>query len=192
MHLRLAGFHGSSDPPEASLRAALAAGLPAVVRVPPGEARILGRTADQVDFRLPHPSVARRHVRVRRQDEALVVSDLKSPCGILVNGRNASGEVRLAAGDRLTIGDIEYVVVPEEPAPGAPDGGEAEDSPGAVNAVALTPGAMRHHRGVRRVRPALGPPYRRAALPPPRASRRRHRGGHRPRRPAGGVRRGRR
>ncbi len=51
------------------------------------------------------PSVAPRHAQLRREDEAWVLRDLKSPSGTRVNGELLSGPRALADGDEVRLGE---------------------------------------------------------------------------------------
>ncbi len=50
------------------------------------------------------PTVSSRHARLSLQGELLVVDDLGSRNGTLVNGRRVQGPTQLSAGDRLGVG----------------------------------------------------------------------------------------
>jgi ABC-type multidrug transport system ATPase subunit len=65
---------------------------------------------DDCDFVLPSPMVSRRHVSLKRTDDAWIMRDLRSANGTFVNGRRISGAHRLRAGDRVRIGpyDLEF------------------------------------------------------------------------------------
>jgi pSer/pThr/pTyr-binding forkhead associated (FHA) protein len=80
-----------------------------VLRVQPGVVRTLGRAA-AADFIVDAALVSRLHCRLTaNSSEGLVVEDLKSTNGVLVNGKRVrrSG---LRAGDTLTVGRVEFVV----------------------------------------------------------------------------------
>jgi hypothetical protein len=63
---------------------------------------ILGR--GDVDVRIDDPLVSWSHASVRPLDGELVVADLGSANGTLVNGRRIDGPTRLAAGDEIRVG----------------------------------------------------------------------------------------
>jgi DNA-binding NtrC family response regulator len=59
------------------------------------------------------PSVSRRHARVRRDGSALVIEDLGSRNGTLLNGGRIVGAARLAAGDVIEVGEQRFRYVGE-------------------------------------------------------------------------------
>ena len=68
----------------------------------------VGRDADN-DVELGggnHPSVSSHHCRFERRGEALVVEDLGSSNGTLVNGEAIAGATRLALGDVVRLGSV--------------------------------------------------------------------------------------
>lgn len=73
-----------------------------------GEA-IVGRQAD-CTVRLTDTSVSRRHAQLRLQDEGLIVEDLGSANGTLVNGQLISKPTPLKDGDELTLGETVLTV----------------------------------------------------------------------------------
>jgi hypothetical protein len=77
---------------------------PGEVTLNPG-CNVIGREGEN-DILLPHPSVSRRHCEVWLTDEAVLVRDLNSRNGTLIDGIAVSeGEIR--AGQTLRVGDIE-------------------------------------------------------------------------------------
>lgn len=70
---------------------------------------ILGRTSE-ADLRIPLPSVSRRHCEVAIEGDVLRVRDLGSSNGTNHNSVRVS-EATLAAGDRIEIGGVEFLVV---------------------------------------------------------------------------------
>lgn len=81
----------------------------AVYRLPPGSIKTVGR-ATRADFILDAPLVSRVHCRLTAdKSDQLVVEDLDSTNGVLVNGTRVSRQV-VKAGDTLTIGRVEFDV----------------------------------------------------------------------------------
>lgn len=76
------------------------------------EGMVIGRAADQCDFVIAHPTVSRRHARLRVAGEALQVEDLGSTNGTRLGDRAllAGEPVALHAGARLQLGDVELHV----------------------------------------------------------------------------------
>lgn len=78
-------------------------------RLPAGAVKTVGRTA-RADFILDAALVSRVHCRlVADATDQLVVEDLESSNGTLVNGKKVSRSV-LRAGDTLTVGRVDFVV----------------------------------------------------------------------------------
>lgn len=72
----------------------------------------IGRSADQCELVVPHPTVSRRHAKLSVSGEALQVEDLGSTNGTAVNGAalKAGAPATLQAGSKLRIGDVELVI----------------------------------------------------------------------------------
>lgn len=84
---------------------------PIIIRMTPGSVRTLGRTA-RADFILDAALVSRLHCRLTADKaDQLVVEDLKSTNGTIVNGARVDRQL-LKAGDRVTIGRVDFEVVP--------------------------------------------------------------------------------
>jgi pSer/pThr/pTyr-binding forkhead associated (FHA) protein len=83
------------------------------LRLPPGSIKTVGRTA-RADFIVDAALISRIHCRltVDRSDQ-LVVEDLGSTNGTLVNGERVE-RVLLRHGDQLTIGRIQFSVRPAD------------------------------------------------------------------------------
>lgn len=85
--------------------------------------------------------ISRKHCCVAQVDDRLVVRDLGSMNGVRVNNRPVEKEVTLRVGDRVAIGDLEYVLQVERPENGKrsprPPANGAESGP--IAAVAATP-----------------------------------------------------
>ena len=73
---------------------------------------VIGRAADQCDFVVAHPTVSRRHARLRVAGEAVQVEDLGSTNGTKVGDQmlKAGEPVALHAGNKLRIGDVDMLV----------------------------------------------------------------------------------
>jgi hypothetical protein len=81
----------------------------------------IGRRDDNL-VHLPDRNVSRRHARLVRRDGAVLLEDLRSANGTLVNGVRINEPVPLADGDLIRIGDYGFAVRPdgmplEEPLP---------------------------------------------------------------------------
>lgn len=82
---------------------------PFVLRMMPGSVKTLGRTA-RADLIVDAALVSRVHCRLTAdRSDQLVVEDLDSTNGILVNGEKTARAV-LRAGDTLTVGRVEFAV----------------------------------------------------------------------------------
>ena len=77
------------------------------------------------DVRLTSPRVSRRHCCLTEVDGAVVVRDLGSSYGTLINGRRVEAG-RLWPGDELAIANLRYRLVPVQ----AGRAGAAESQPG--------------------------------------------------------------
>jgi pSer/pThr/pTyr-binding forkhead associated (FHA) protein len=82
---------------------------PVTLRLARGTAKTLGRTA-RADFIVSAALVSRLHCRLTAdRSDQLVVEDLDSTNGTLVNGRRVKRSL-LKAGDRLKVGRVEFVI----------------------------------------------------------------------------------
>ena len=82
---------------------------PVVFRLSAGSVKTVGRTA-RADFILDAALVSRLHCRLTAdKSDQLIVEDLGSTNGTLVNGRRVDRQV-LKAGDVVTIGRVEFEV----------------------------------------------------------------------------------
>lgn len=77
-----------------------------------GQKAVIGRDSN-CDIHLDDPGLSRIHAEVVRQGETLVLVDLGSLNGSLVNGKRVNRQI-LAAGDRIRIGDAAFLVVGED------------------------------------------------------------------------------
>ena len=107
---------------------------------------VIGRSAD-CQWIIPSGAVSRRHAVLRRRGDELVVEDLGSSNGTLVNGERLSGPRTLRDRDKLQLGAVEIRVVIPEPEPAA-------DRTMALDAT-------------RRMPPEPPAPHTRVAAPPP-------------------------
>jgi serine/threonine protein kinase len=71
---------------------------------PLAETSLIGRDAT-LDCVIDAKSVSRRHARVERKGDAYYITDLGSMNGTQVNGARIAEATRLAAGDRIQVGD---------------------------------------------------------------------------------------
>ncbi|HAZ62745.1 MAG TPA: hypothetical protein DCZ72_03935 [Armatimonadetes bacterium] len=69
----------------------------------------IGRTADN-DLQLDHPTVSAHHARVSVQDGELVVEDLGSANGTIVNGARLTQPTVVQQGARIQVGECELQV----------------------------------------------------------------------------------
>jgi pSer/pThr/pTyr-binding forkhead associated (FHA) protein len=85
---------------------------PATLRLPHGAVKTVGRTA-RADFIVEAPLVSRLHCRLTSDpSDQLVVDDLGSTNGTLVNGERIERAV-LRTGDTLTVGRVTFTVAAE-------------------------------------------------------------------------------
>jgi pSer/pThr/pTyr-binding forkhead associated (FHA) protein len=71
-------------------------------------------------IRLTERNVSRRHARLLRQNGGTFLEDLNSYNGIKVNGSRIEGQVTVAEGDRIQIGDYMLALKLDQPAEQAP------------------------------------------------------------------------
>lgn len=82
---------------------------PVIFRLPPGSVKTVGRTA-RADLIVDAALVSRIHCRLTAdKSDQLLVEDLRSTNGTLVNGRRVQRQV-LKPGDVLTIGRLEFEI----------------------------------------------------------------------------------
>ncbi|MSP59249.1 MAG: FHA domain-containing protein [Myxococcales bacterium] len=80
--------------------------LPAALAIAEIGRRYIVGGAPGADLVLAHPSVAREHVRVRRDHRGVTVADLGSTCGLYVNDQFTAAERGLRDGDVLAVGKV--------------------------------------------------------------------------------------
>jgi FHA domain len=90
------------------LRVESAAGLRAGAAYDLSRGAILGRS-EQADIRLEDQFSSSRHARLAAHGDAIVVEDLGSTNGTYLNGEPLSGPQPLHDGDRIRIGDSEFI-----------------------------------------------------------------------------------
>jgi FHA domain/Domain of unknown function (DUF1707) len=76
----------------------------------------IGRDAS-CDLAIADMTVSRRHATLQRTDEGWILTDLASTNGTRVNGWRVRGRVEVKAGDLVTFGNAETVLIPEEELP---------------------------------------------------------------------------
>lgn len=103
---------------------------------------VVGRGSDS-DIVLTGPLVSRRHAEFHETEAGIVVIDLDSQNGVLVNGVRITSPTALLIGDRLTIGDNEFVLTERSEARGERTSGfelnpthESSRVPASTNASA--------------------------------------------------------
>jgi pSer/pThr/pTyr-binding forkhead associated (FHA) protein len=72
-----------------------------------GEGAVLGR--GNVEIKLEDPFASSRHARLLREGPVMVLEDLGSTNGTFLNGEPVDGPQPLHPGDRIRIGDSEFV-----------------------------------------------------------------------------------
>jgi pSer/pThr/pTyr-binding forkhead associated (FHA) protein len=83
---------------------------PITLRLPPGSVKTIGRTA-RADFIVDAALISRVHCRLTAdRSDQLVVEDLGSTNGTMVNGKKID-RVVLRAGDKLTVGRVEFQIL---------------------------------------------------------------------------------
>jgi pSer/pThr/pTyr-binding forkhead associated (FHA) protein len=84
-------------------------------------------SAEDCSMRCPSSAVSPHHCELYVSRESLVIRDLGSETGVLVNDQRVEYDHALQAGDHLRIGRLEFEVLIEEPdAPGTPQPEETE------------------------------------------------------------------
>ena len=75
----------------------------------PSDVTVIGRRHD-CDLYIPLMSVSRRHCQINRSDGKLIIRDLGSKAGTILNGKKIEQETPLSPGDRVTIGPVTFVL----------------------------------------------------------------------------------
>jgi pSer/pThr/pTyr-binding forkhead associated (FHA) protein len=82
---------------------------PIILRITAGSVKTIGRTA-RADFIVDAALISRLHCRLTAdRSDQLVVEDLGSTNGTIVNGKRIDRSI-LKAGDRLTVGRVDFQV----------------------------------------------------------------------------------
>ena len=92
-----------------------------IFHLPRAGAIVIGREKD-VELRVQHASVSRKHATIRIDDGVVRIADLGSHNGTRVNGEPVNAARVLASGDVATVGDVVLVLhfsTPATPARGA-------------------------------------------------------------------------
>lgn len=113
--------------------------------------------ADYNDVVIPDASVSTTHAKLQRREGIWILVDLESTNGTAVDGERVSGEVPLAPGAVIRVGDVEMMFEPKDDAVGAQQGGATRVIDAAQFEAAPAPPPTR---------PAP-PPAPPAAPPPP-------------------------
>ncbi len=80
-----------------------------------GEDWIIGRDPDEADFVLEDSTVSRKHVRITKTSDGLILKNLSRINPTLVNGQIHEDDVLLAEGDEIQIGDTTFLFSSLEP-----------------------------------------------------------------------------
>lgn len=98
---------------------------------------VIGRS-ESADFRIPLTDVSRKHCRLIKDGNALLLEDLGSSNGTMHNGEKVK-EMELSAGDSVQIGPIKFIIqIDGEPA--EEDAGEARRMRSASPSAAVSNG----------------------------------------------------
>lgn len=93
--------------------------LPKLLLPAPGPFPLLIGRSPSSGLRLHHDTVSRSHAQLRATGDAWLLRDLGSMNGTYVNGRRVLGEVRVAPGDQVGFGSVQYVLTDADGTPGA-------------------------------------------------------------------------
>lgn len=69
----------------------------------------------ECDLVIPHASISRQHALISRQGDTLLLEDLRSKNGVLLNHHRVQDRVEIGIGDEIQFGDIVFTL--EGPAP---------------------------------------------------------------------------
>jgi DNA-binding NtrC family response regulator len=106
---RLARFGDDGDGPGTAYLLVVDNDTSSIFHLPRGGAVVIGRDKD-VELRVQHASVSRRHATIRIDEGIIRIADLGSHNGTRVNGERISESRVLASGDVATVGDVVLVV----------------------------------------------------------------------------------
>jgi hypothetical protein len=108
MHEAASGLGGDGRGGTPKLRVGTAAGLRDGSAYDLSEGAVLGR-GEQADIQLQDTFASSRHARLVPEGEVIVIEDLGSTNGTYLNGEPLRGPQPLHAGDKIRIGDSEFV-----------------------------------------------------------------------------------
>ncbi len=113
------------------------------LRVEAGREIVIGRSAE-CELRVPSVAASRRHAAVVCRGEEVLVRDLGSTNGTLVNGDKITGERALEAGDRIEVGGVSITYCRVDASFAGADSAPADRTVISFGpAVAPTPSALR-------------------------------------------------
>ena len=109
------------------------------LRLPPGVVKTIGRTA-KADFIVDAALVSRLHCRLRAgDDDQLTIEDLDTTNGTYVNGQRVTCAT-LKTGDTLTVGRVEFRVMPGDDRCAGDDGYDGYDRSDRSTGTTVTTG----------------------------------------------------
>jgi FHA domain len=108
LHAASRAIHGGDEELDPRLIVAQAPGHSPGMEYDVGESAVLGR-GDHAEIRLEDPFASARHARLLRQGAIVVLEDMGSTNGTYLNEELVTGPQPLHAGDRVRIGDSEFV-----------------------------------------------------------------------------------
>jgi two-component system, NtrC family, response regulator AtoC len=106
---RVARFDDDRDSPGSTYLLVLDNDTSSIFHLPRAGAIVIGR-GPEVELRLQHASVSRRHATIRVEDGFVRIADLGSHNGTRVNGESLAEARTLASGDVATVGDVVLVI----------------------------------------------------------------------------------
>jgi DNA-binding NtrC family response regulator len=112
---RLARFEDDGSGPGTAYLLVVDSDTSSIFHLPSNGAVVIGRGSD-VELKVQHASVSRRHATIRVEQGLVRVSDLGSHNGTRVNGEPVVDTRTLASGDVVTVGDVVLVVHFSQPA----------------------------------------------------------------------------
>src|SRR4051812_17121960 len=106
---RIARFGDDGDGPGTVYLLVVDNDSSSIFHLPRSGAIVIGRDPE-IELRVRHASVSRRHATIRIDDGIVRIADLGSHNGTRVNGERISEARVLASGDVATVGDVMLVV----------------------------------------------------------------------------------
>lgn len=106
---RLVSFERDAGAPGTAYLLVVDNDTSSIFHLPRAGAVVIGR-APEVELRVSHASVSRRHATIRIDDGVVRIADLGSHNGTRVNGEPVSEARALASGDVATVGDVVLVL----------------------------------------------------------------------------------